>query len=125
MVDTMRVPRLFTDHAGDSRFDTYDLTMTVHDHAPPAEPFLMADPIPVTLCSFFRLPCRWNGALHTTPNHRLVVCLSGILRFIGSAGDTLTLRPGEKMMDMNTTGKGHATEVLSSEPVEGLIIRTI
>jgi hypothetical protein len=123
-VASIQIPRLFTDAAGDSRFDTYELPMELHDHAPPAEPFLLAEPIPVTQCIFFRLPPRWNGAQHTTPNHRLVVCLSGVLRFIGSAGDSLTLHPGEKMMDMNTSGKGHATEVLSSEPVEGLIIRT-
>jgi hypothetical protein len=27
------------------------------------------------------------------------------------------------MMDMNTTGKGHVTEVLSDGPVDGIIIR--
>jgi hypothetical protein len=46
-----------------------------------------------------------------------------MLRFIGSTGETLTLGPGEKLMDMNTSGKGHATEVMSKEPVEGIIIR--
>jgi len=65
----------------------------------------------------------WNGGQHVTPNHRLVICLAGALRFIGSAGDTLTLRPGDRMMDMNTTGKGHVTEVISDEPAEGIIIR--
>jgi hypothetical protein len=33
-----------------------------------------------------------------------------------------TLRPGDRMMDMNTTGKGHATEVISNEPAEDIII---
>jgi hypothetical protein len=63
------------------------------------------------------------GAQHPTPNYRLVICLAGELRFIGSAGETLTLKPGDRMMDMNTTGKGHATEVASAGPVEGLIVR--
>jgi hypothetical protein len=52
-----------------------------------------------------------------------VICLGGALRFIGSTGDTLTLHPGDRMMDMNTTGKGHATEVVSKVPAEGIIIR--
>jgi hypothetical protein len=72
---------------------------------------------------FFRLPSGWVGAQHSTPNYRLVICLAGVLRFIGSTGEALTLRPGDRMMDTNTSGKGHATEVLSSEPVEGIIIR--
>jgi hypothetical protein len=45
------------------------------------------------------------------------------MRFIGSTGETLALKAGDRMMDMNTSGKGHATEVVSSEPVEGIIIR--
>jgi hypothetical protein len=49
--------------------------------------------------------------------------LFGALKFIGSTGETLILRAGDRMMDMNTTGKGHATDVVSAEPVEGIIIR--
>ncbi len=41
---------------------------------------------------------------------------------IGSAGDTLALHHGDKMMYTNTTGKGHATEVVAVEPAEGIII---
>jgi hypothetical protein len=52
-----------------------------------------------------------------------VICLAGVLRFIGSTGETLTLRPGGRMMDMNTTGKGRGTEVASEKPVEDIIIR--
>jgi hypothetical protein len=58
----------------------------------------------------------WIGDQHPTPNYRLVICLAGALRFIGSGGETLTLQPGDRMMVMNTTGKGHATEVVSDVP---------
>ena len=119
----MSVPRMFTDAAGDSRFDSYQVPLELHDHAPPAAPFFTANPTEATSYILFRLPSGWVGARHPTPNYRLVICLSGMLRFIGSTGETLTLGPGEKMMDMNTSGKGHATEVLSTEPVEGIIIR--
>jgi quercetin dioxygenase-like cupin family protein len=123
MTAAMTIPRLYTDESGESRFDTYDVPMALHQHAPPAAPFLLTEPERATQYMLFRIPPGWNGGQHTTPNHRLVICLSGTLRFIGSAGDTLTLRPGDRMMDMNTAGKGHATEVLSEEPVEGMIIR--
>ena len=123
MAALMTVPRMYTDEAGDSRFDSYEVELALHDHAPPAAPFFTAEPEGATKYIFFRLPPGWVGAQHPTPNYRLVVCLAGVLRFIGSTGETLTLHPGDTMMDMNTTGKGHATEVVSGEPVDGIIIR--
>lgn len=123
MSDVMTVRRLYTDNLGESRFDTYDVVLALHDHAPPAAPFFTADAETATKYVLFRIPPGWVGAQHTTPNNRLVICLAGALRFIGSTGETLTLHPGERMMDMNTTGKGHATAVASAEPVEGIIIR--
>ena len=123
MTSTFAVPRLYTDDFGDSRFDTYDLPLSLHAHAPPAAPFLLAEPQPVTTMTFFRIPPGWIGARHVTPDNRLVICLKGALKFIGSAGDTLTLRPGDRMMDMNTSGTGHATEVVSDDAAEGIIIR--
>jgi hypothetical protein len=123
MTEILTVPRMYTDDAGDSRFDSYELKLTLHDHAPPAAPFFTAEPEVATKYVFFRLPQGWVGAQHPTPNCRLVICLAGMMRFIGSTGGTLTLKPGDRMMDMNTSGKGHATEVVSREPVEGVIIR--
>ena len=123
MTTPFLVPRLHSDSAGDSRFDTYEVPLELHDHAPPAAPFLMTGTTAATQYIFFRVSPGWNGGQHVTPNHRLVICLKGALRFIGSAGDSLTLHPGDRMMDMNTTGKGHATEVVSEGDVEGIIIR--
>lgn len=123
MTTPFLVPRLYSDTAGDSRFDSYEVTLALHDHAPPATPFYTADPVTATRYIFFRIPPGWTGAEHVTPNPRLVICLAGALRFIGSTGESLTLRAGERMLDVNTTGKGHATEVVSTEPVEGIIIR--
>jgi hypothetical protein len=119
----MTIPRLYTDQVGDSQFDTYDVPMSLHEHAPPAAPFLLTEPEVATNYMLFRIPPGWIGGQHVTPNYRLVICLAGALRFIGSTGATLTLHPGDRMMDMNTTGKGHATEVVSEEPAEGIIIR--
>jgi hypothetical protein len=122
-MSTFTIPRLYSDAKGESRFDSIELPMELHIHAPPAEPFLVSDFNVAMGYIFFRIPVGWVGLQHTTPNYRLVICLKGALKFIGSAGDSLTLRPGERMMDTNTVGKGHATEVVSDEPVEGIIIR--
>jgi hypothetical protein len=123
MTTIMTVPRMYTDEAGDSRFDNYQVALALYEHAPPAAPFFTAHPEAATQYISFRLPPGWVGTQHPTPNHRLVICLSGVLRFIGSTGEILTLHPDDRMMDMNTTGHGHATEVTSSDLVDGIIIR--
>jgi hypothetical protein len=97
--------------------------LTLQVAAPPAAPFYTADAEAATRYIFFRIPPGWVGEQHTTPNRRLVICLTGALRFIGSAGETLIISAGDRLMDINTTGKGHATEVVSDGPVEGIIIR--
>jgi hypothetical protein len=34
---TMTIPRMFTDEAGESRFDSYKAPLTLHEHAPSDE----------------------------------------------------------------------------------------
>ena len=72
---------MYTDDTGESRFDSYEVALTLHDHAPPAAPFFTAEPEVATKYVFFRLPQGWVGAQHPTPNYRLVICLAGVLRF--------------------------------------------
>jgi hypothetical protein len=123
MSAVMTIPPMYTDDIGDSRFDTYEVDMELHDHAPPAAPFFLSEPITASKYILFRLPVGWVGDRHPTPNYRLVICLAGSIKFIASTGETLILSPGDRMMDMNTTGKGHATEVMSPHAAEGIIIR--
>jgi hypothetical protein len=56
------VPRMFTDAAGDSRFDSYRVPLELHFHAPPAAPFFTAHPTEATSYILFRLPSGWVGA---------------------------------------------------------------
>lgn len=99
MAATLKVPRLFTDGNGDSRFDTYEVALELHDHAPPAAPFFTAVPEQAASYMFFRLPARWIGDQHATPNNRLVICLAGAVKFIGSTGETLTLARARRPYD--------------------------
>ena len=88
-----------------------------------AEPFLTSSPEQSTQYFFFRIALGWAGAQHTTLNRRLFTCITGALRFIGSAGEEHVHHAGQTMLDENTTGKGHATEIASDALVEGLIVR--
>ncbi len=35
MSPRLSLPRMYTDAAGDSRFDRHEMDLTLHDHAPP------------------------------------------------------------------------------------------
>ena len=60
MPATIAIHRLYTDEAGDSRFDTTDILLALHDHSPPAAPSYTAQSQPASnLCSF---GCRPAGS---------------------------------------------------------------
>ncbi len=61
MTATMLIPRLYTNEAGDSRFDSYVVALELHDHAPPAAPFLLAEHITATKYVLFRIPSGMGG----------------------------------------------------------------
>ena len=58
MTDLFTLPRLYTDASGDSRFDTIEVPLVLHDHAPPAAPFLLAEPEVATRYILFRISTR-------------------------------------------------------------------
>ena len=123
MDQTFSVPRMFSDNDGACRFDDFETSLQLQDAAPPAAPFYTAAPENATCYIFFRIPPGWAGDLHPTPNPRLVICLAGAIRFIGADGESRTIGPGGRLLDLNTKGQGHTTEVVSDVPVEGIIIR--
>ena len=123
MPSSISVRRMFTDEAGDTRFDAFDVSMAVKDYAPPAGPFLAAEHQSAISYTFFRLPPKWVGDAHPVPFKCLVVCLTGEFQFVTSTGNSVVMRPGDKLLETDTMGKGHVTEVLSDVAVECLIVR--
>jgi hypothetical protein len=116
------IPRMFSDDDGEGRFDQTQLPLTVKEYAPPAAPVTVGEPMQVGRCVFLRMPPGWFGEQHPTPHKQLIVCLSGSVRFTGGGGATHVLRPGESLIDANTTGPGHTSEVVSDVPFEGYLI---
>jgi hypothetical protein len=116
------IPRMFSDDAGECRFDQSTIPLTVKEYAPPAAPVTLGEPMQVGRCVYLRMPPGWFGEQHPTPLRQLVVCLKGAVRFTGSDGATHTIGPGESLIDANTSGPGHTSEVISDVPFEGYLI---
>ena len=66
---------------------------------------------------------RYADAVKTGTVPTMPSTLPGAFRFITSKGDQLVMKPGDSLLETDTTGKGHVTEVLSTDnEVECLII---
>jgi hypothetical protein len=119
---TLTIPRMFSDAAGKCQFDQIDIPLEMKEYAPPAAPVAVSTPMQTGQCVFMRIPPGFVGVQHPTPRKQLVVCVSGVARFRGSDGETYVLRAGESLIDANTEGAGHMSEVISDVPFEAYLI---
>ena len=118
----LTIPRMFSDAAGECRFDQTDIPLVMTEYAPPAAPVAVSTPIPTGQCIFMRIPPGFVGDQHPSPQKQLVVCVSGAARFRGSDEGTHVLRAGESLIDANTEGPGHVSEIISDVPFDAFLI---
>jgi predicted xylose isomerase-like sugar epimerase len=71
-------------------------------------------------CVFIRIPPGW--VQDPSPQRQLVVCVSGAARFRGSDEATHVLPAGESLIDANTEGLVHVSEVISDVPFEAYLL---
>ena len=115
--------RLYSDELGDSHFDDQSLAMTLTQLAPPAAPLPVSARQDAAGFVVIQLPVAWGGdEPHPSPSRRMVYCLSGSFRITATDGETRSFGPGDAILLADTTGKGHATEVTSSVPVNCVMI---
>ena len=57
-----------------------------------------------------------NYDWHTAPNTQFVLTLTGTLEFTVFSGEKFTLKAGEVLIAMDTTGSGHTWKMLGDEP---------
>ena len=86
----LTIPRMFSDAAGECRFDQTDIPLVMKEYAPVA----VSAPMPTGQCVFMRIPPGFVGDQHPSPQKQLIVCVSGAARFCGSDEATHVLRAG-------------------------------
>src|SRR3954469_20750123 len=74
---TLTIPRMFSDAAGECRFDQTDIPLVMKAYAPPAAPVAVSAPMPTGQCVFMRIPPGFVGDQHPSPQKQLVVCVGG------------------------------------------------
>lgn len=93
------------------------------EFSPPAEPFLVSDPIDVDRMLFFEVPIGWTGDWHPSPRAQYYVQLRGSLRVEFGSGSARIISPGELMRLEDVTGQGHRSSVVGDEPSRGIFVQ--
>ncbi|HSU06093.1 MAG TPA: hypothetical protein VLI93_11005 [Acetobacteraceae bacterium] len=119
---SITMPRMYSDEFGECRFDWVETSLSMKEYAPPAPPVAVSGAMAVSSCVFMRIPPTFMGDQHPTPRKQLIVCLAGAVRFVSSNGASHVLNAGQALIDANTAGPGHTTEVVSDVPFEGFLI---
>ena len=110
--------RLYADEQGESHFEEIDVDLAPVDFAPPAAPLNIAALFPASRCGLVGASPDWDGHLpHPSPRRQLFCNLRGSYEITASDGTTRDIPAGSLLLLEDTTGKGHATLITSSEDV--------
>ena len=110
--------RLFADERGESHFDQVEVDLEPIDFAPPAAPLHIAVLFPATSCGVVSGPPDWDGNVpHPAPRRQLMCNLRGEYEVTASDGTVRRFPAGSLLLLEDTTGKGHATRIVSDDDV--------
>ena len=65
---------------------------------------------------FEETPAHSSLDWHNAPTVQYVITLVGVLEFAMHSGETFTVRPGEILIALDTTGTGHKWRLTNDEP---------
>lgn len=66
--------------------------------------------------SFKETPAYSSYDWHPAPVTQIVICLTGTLLFETLPGEKFTLKPGDVLIAMDTTGSGHRWQLIGDDP---------
>jgi hypothetical protein len=119
----VRCIRLYTDAAGNSRFDEMDIPLQQAEFGPPAAPIDLSEPEVAARVIFASIPPGWVGVRHTAPRRQYFAQLTGIIEVEVAEGERVRTGPGEVTLIEDTDGSGHITRVIGDESVTGAFIQ--
>lgn len=119
----MQYHRLYADEAGESHWETVQVTLDEKEFAPPAQAIEVSASEAATAHMFLRLRAGWNEPVHTSPVRQKLICLRGAVRVTASDGETRDIKAGDVWFMEDLTGKGHHTAVLGEADFEAVIVQ--
>ena len=114
--------RLFVDNAGESHFENIQVELASSEFAVGIPKLFISAPFDSTQSSLFGAPPGWSAAWHPSSGRHLFAVLSGTWEVMASDGDVRTFTKGDVLLVEDTTGKGHASRVISEEQSIALLV---
>jgi hypothetical protein len=111
--------RLYTGADNETHFDDVGVTFVYRNYAEGIPPIWLPKEgmIDVAGLQFVSMPAGWDGReWHPAPRRQFILPLSGEMEFRASDGETRVFGPGAVLLLDDTTGKGHASRMVSSTP---------
>jgi hypothetical protein len=106
----MKIVRLFTGSDQKSHFEEIEMKFTGN------QPMLSTDSRVATSAVFRCAPVGLFLERHPAPRRQFLITLSGSWEIEASNGVKRVFKTGEVMLADDTTGEGHTSRVLGSEP---------
>ena len=114
--------RLFSDDQGESHFQNIETGLNSIEFAPGIPPLLVSEGFEATEASFFGAPAGWKSDWHPSSGRHLFAVLTGVWEVTASDGEVRTFAKGDVLLVDDTTGKGHASRVISDEDSLALLV---
>ncbi len=119
----MKYHHLYVDQWGESHWRDVDVALEEKTFAPPAKQILVSDVEAAKGLLFLRLHSGWDEPIHPTPRAQTLICLAGAVRVTASDGEVREIGKGEVWRMEDLHGKGHHTQVISTEDFEAAVVQ--
>jgi hypothetical protein len=106
--------RLYAGADGESHFEDIEIDLASTDYVPPAPPLDLSSLTPATQFGFMRASAGWSSDWHPSSARNNFFVLSGEWEVIASDGEAWRFAAGSVLLVEDTSGKGHASRVVSN-----------
>jgi len=107
--------RLYADAEGESHFEDLQADLNPIEFVSSAPPLYLSHSSPASQFSFFGAPGGWQSEWHPSSSRNLFMVVSGEWEVTASDGETRRFAVGSVLLVDDTTGKGHKSQVISTE----------
>lgn len=113
----MKYTRIYSDASGESHFEDVETELAPANFVASAPPMDLSAPVPATQFGFINTATGWSSDWHPAPGRNFFFILSGEWEVTTSDGETRRFVKGNAVLTEDTTGKGHASRVISESLV--------
>jgi hypothetical protein len=115
--------RLYADEFGESHFEDVEIDLMWTDYGPPASPLKLSAFGSANKFGFMNAPAGWSSDWHPSSGRNMFFVLSGEWEVTASDGEVRRFAKGNALLVEDTSGKGHASRVVSETDSLAAMVR--